>query len=168
MQRGRKDSCTFAFWNNYIDMISCLLDFIRAEREGLWKLHLKSVAKMIPYFFATDRVNYARWACVYLADMKRLPVTAAGVHQQFLDGNHPVKRSQQNFNQVWTDMALEQSANRDSKIKGGIIGISKCPGALNRWFLTAHERASATSATKRMAGLEDEDEAKKHKEVGLK
>ena len=166
---GKEKSQTFSFWDNYIDMIHCLLDFIRGEREGHWELHLASVAKMIPYFFAADRVNYARWACVYLADMKKLPFTAASVHQEFLDGNHPVKRSRQRFNQVWTDMALEQSANRDSKTKGGIIGISKQPGALNRWFLTAHERASATTATKKMAGLaesESKSEECKHKETG--
>lgn len=68
-------------------------------------------------------------------------------------------------------MALEQSVNRDTKTKGGIIGISKHPGALSRWFLKAHERASATTATKRMAGLDDEQNmpmTQKHKESGSK
>ena len=36
-------------------------------------------------------------------------------------------------------MADEQSVNRDSKIKGGIVGISQRAGALERWFANAHE-----------------------------
>ena len=71
-----------------------------------------------------------------------------------MNGNHPVSRSSsQPFNQVWTDMALEQSVNLDSKTKGGIIGITQRPGALEKWFLTAHERAATTTATKDICGI---------------
>ena len=40
----------FKFWDEYIEMILLLLQFIRAEREGDWELHLKVTAKTIPYF----------------------------------------------------------------------------------------------------------------------
>ena len=72
-----------------------------------------------------------------------------------MNGNHPLKRSKNKFNQVWSDMALEQSVNRDSKtkyieygkygifgIKYGIVGIILHKHALDRWFLTAHVRAA--------------------------
>jgi len=59
------------------------------------------------------------------------------------------------FSQVWTDMAIEQSINLDSKKGGGIIGITKQPGALDRWFLISDERAAMTSATKLMCGLQE-------------
>ena len=57
-------------------------------------------------------------------------------------GNHSVIRSKQPFSQVWTDMALEQSINLDSKSKGGIVGISTREDAVERWFITSHERAA--------------------------
>ena len=76
--------------------------------------------------------------------MKRLPITAPDVYEEFIQGNHPIRRSSQSFYQVCSDQALEQTANRDSKTKGGIIGKNLKPGALNRWFLTAHKRADAT------------------------
>ena len=41
----------FKFWDKYIEMILLLLEFIRAEREGDWELHLKVTTRMIPYFF---------------------------------------------------------------------------------------------------------------------
>ena len=61
-------------------------------------------------------------------------------------------------------MALEQSINADSKSSGGVIGISQSPSALERWFLTIHERASITSALKAMFGLQDGEQAS-HKEA---
>ncbi|XP_078679324.1 uncharacterized protein LOC144914979 [Branchiostoma floridae x Branchiostoma belcheri] len=51
----------FRFWDLYIEAVLLLLRFIRAEREGSWHLHLNAVAEMIPYFFALDRINYARY-----------------------------------------------------------------------------------------------------------
>ena len=60
-------------------------------------------------------------------------------------------------------MALEQSINLDSKAKGGIIGITQRPSALQKWFLTAHERTATTTATIRMIDL-DESTRSTHKE----
>ena len=56
-----QQSKLFQFWNMYIDIVLLLLHFIRAEREGSWKLHLKAVAEMVPYFFSMDRINYSRY-----------------------------------------------------------------------------------------------------------
>lgn len=62
---------------------------------------------------------------------------------------HAINRSDnQPFAKVWTDMALEQSINADSKSKGGVIGITQNQSALQKWFITAHERASVTTALK--------------------
>ena len=88
-----------------------------------------------------DRPNYARWLPVYIADMNMLESSHPKVHEEFLAGNFSVSRSGHLFSQVSTDMALEQSINTDSKSKGGIVGMSQGPAALERWFLTAHERA---------------------------
>ncbi|MCG8044917.1 MAG: hypothetical protein N0E48_04465, partial [Candidatus Thiodiazotropha endolucinida] len=68
---------------------------------------------------------------------------------------------------VWTDMALEQSVNLDSKSKGGIIGISQKAETLERWFITCHERAAITSAIKEICGIEDSDRVGSHKESSL-
>ena len=35
--------------------------YIRAEREGDWPLHLEAVKQMMPYFYASGHVNYARY-----------------------------------------------------------------------------------------------------------
>ena len=165
--QARAKSKMFAFWEQYGDMINTLLQFIKAERAGNWDLHLSAVATMVPHFFAMDRPNYARWLPVYLADMNHLESKHPKVHQEFVAGNHSISPSGQTFSQVSTDMALEQSINADSKSKGGIVGITKTPAALNRWFLTAHGRASIITALKEMYGLQDSDKVP-HKEAAPK
>lgn len=138
-------------------MVNLLLHFLQAERTGDWKLHLSAVAAMTPYFFAMDRQNYERWLPVYLADMHQIESKHPRVYVEFMRGNHVVCRSSHPFSQVSTDMALEQSINADSKVKGGIVGISMRPAALRRWFLTSHERAAITSSLKSMYAVVTED-----------
>jgi hypothetical protein len=104
-------------------MVLLLLQFVKAERTGNWKLHLSATAAMVPHFFSMDRVNYARWLPVYLSDMNMLESHHPEVYQEFMAGSHSVSHLKQPFAQVWPDMALEQSINLDSKSKGGIIGM---------------------------------------------
>ena len=153
----RETSKFFAFWEEYAAMVELLLQFIKAERTGNWKLHLDTVAAMTPYFFAMDRHNYARWLPENLADMNQMEIKHPTVYRQFMSGNHVVSRASNPFSQVSTDMALEQSINGDSKSKGGIVGISQRPAALERWFLTSHERAAITKSLKSMYGVVRDD-----------
>ena len=55
-----------------MSMVEILLDFIRAEREGNWNLHLEAFAAMLPWLIIYDHTNYAKWGPVYLAKMKTL------------------------------------------------------------------------------------------------
>ena len=102
----------------------------KAERTGDWLLHLSATTDMAPHFFSMDHPNYSRMLPVYLSDMNLLSETHPAVHDEFIGGNHTISQSTQPFSIVWTDMALEQSKNLDSKTKGRIIGISQKPGVL--------------------------------------
>ena len=73
-----KRSKTFQFWSSYINMIGMLLSFIRATRTTNWSLHLSSVRRMLPWFFAYDRINYARYLTVYWLEMMSLERTHPG------------------------------------------------------------------------------------------
>ena len=69
---GCSESPTFKFWDMFLNAIEILLQNIRSERDGLWKLHLSSVSAMLPFMFVTNRVNYSRWLPVYILDMFNL------------------------------------------------------------------------------------------------
>ena len=138
----------FAFWEEYLAMVNIVVQFIKAERTADWDLHLTTVSAMLPHVLAMDPQKYPRWLPIYLVDMNSLAAAHSRVDEEFMSGYHAVSRSSYPFVQVWTDLALGQSINADSKGKGAIFGISQTPTALNRWFRTARERASMTSALK--------------------
>jgi len=66
-----------AFWMTYIEMVDILLGLLWADREGDWPLHLSCIRSMIPWCFAMDKINYARYLPVYYAQMSRLQQTCS-------------------------------------------------------------------------------------------
>ena len=48
---------TAEFWKSYCDVVSLLLTFLRATREGNWSLHVRWVRQLLPWMFAYDRHN---------------------------------------------------------------------------------------------------------------
>ena len=144
------------FWWQYMTMVSILLSFTRAQRDGLWNLHLYSFKRMLPYFFRYDHVNYARWGTVYLAEMSTLPPE---VLLEFQEGNFVVKRTERRFNQVSADQRTEW-LNATGKKSVGLVGIRIITSALNRWTLSYNLRTVITSQTTAMMDLtaEDDDE----------
>ena len=76
---------------------------------------------MLSHDKAFDHYKYFAWGITYLADMEILPQKYPKVYNQFLAVKHTVSRAKDDSafnNTVATDTALEQSLNRDSKIKG--------------------------------------------------
>ena len=57
------------FWLSFIDMVGLLLNTIYACRLGRWELPLECIRNIIPYAFAYNHVNYARYLTVMLGDM---------------------------------------------------------------------------------------------------
>eukprot|EP00117_Sycon_ciliatum_P049027 scpid6314/ scgid34826/ len=73
--------------------------------------------------------------------MLQLPTTNPEAAAFLESGGFVVQRSENPFAQVASDLAIEQTINRSSKTTGGIIGISLNPSAVQRWVMTAHDRA---------------------------
>ena len=48
-ENEKKENSIFPFWKQYMGMVQILLLFIRAEREGNWKLHIDATKGMLPY-----------------------------------------------------------------------------------------------------------------------
>lgn len=147
---------TFQFWYSYIEMVQTLLLFIRATREGDWDLHLSSLRSMMPWFFAYDRMNYARYSPVYWLEMTNLEKTHPYVNEHLHKGEFVVQRQDvYGFSQIACDQTIEQTANRDSKTKGGLTGITVNKGAVHRWILSHPARAKISQRCEEMAGKSD-------------
>ena len=64
---------TFVFWMSYLNMADLSLNFIRAKQIGDWALHLQSVVKMVPRYFAYDHLNYAKYLPEYIYEIVAIP-----------------------------------------------------------------------------------------------
>ena len=151
---GQWSSSTMSsYWRSYIEMACLLLCFIRSIRQGDWNLHLACIRDMLPWMFAYDRTNYSRYLSCYWCDMMSLEDTHPSAHEAFKAGDLVVQRSSSAFSQVAVDQTIEQTTNRDTKSKGGIVGFSLNKGAVQRWLLTLHEWAAITQACREMARI---------------
>ena len=98
--------------------------------------HLSEVENIIPYITAAEHRNYAVCLPLYLHDMKALPESFPAIHEKFMQGHFAVHRTPGSFNGIWTDLAIEQTYNRDGKISI-LKGISQSPAAREKYNKTA-------------------------------
>ena len=106
-----------------------------AEQDRLWDLNLHSTAKMMPYFFVTNRNNYFQWIPLYLLGILLLPDY---VQEMFRRGNVSVRHAPGKYTGKWSDMGIETTVIRDSKGDSGIIGLIRRQPALVRLSVIHH------------------------------
>ena len=131
----------FRVVKQYMKMVLEMLQFIRAVRTADWELHLMALETFTKYFFAHDKVNYARMIPLYLAEMKSLKETDLEIYNEFMEGNWVVNKNPDvPFCALGADHALEH-INRSMKVTGGLVGITLNPSARTKFFLIAPELA---------------------------
>ena len=80
----------------------------------------------------------------------------------FLAGYFIVQRQDRyGFAQI---ACIKQTCNRDSKTKGGMKSLTLKKGAVNRWLLSHHQRASIMKTCILMTGKCQEGRARKYLE----
>ena len=156
-----KQTPTFRFMTMYMNMILSLLSFIRATRDGLWSLHLASLEHFTRFFFAFDRLKYARMIPVYLADMKRLKESDPDIWNEFERGNFVVNKSNVPFCAIGADHGIEH-VNRSMKVSGGLVGITLNEAARSRFFLVAPELSRLAQEAKTLINLKPETDSQHH------
>ena len=136
----------------YMQMVLEMAMYIRAVRTANWELHLEATECFLKYFFAHDKLNYARLIPVYVADMKSLPDSDPDIYREFISGNWVVNKNSIPFCAIGADHALEQ-VNRMMNVSGGLVGITQNPNALAKFFLAAPELSNIANEAHKMAGL---------------
>ena len=142
----------FQVFRQYMTMVLEMMMFVCAVRTADWLLHLQALEKFTKYYFAHDRLNYARMIPLYLAEMKALPLNDPDVYREFLDGNWVVNKNQSvPFCGLGADNGLEH-INRSMKVSGRLVGITLNPSARAKFFLIAPELARLAEQAKDMQG----------------
>ena len=78
-------SPTFQYWDTILNMELLGLIFVRSHREGNFPLYVESLKFLVPWFFAFDHHNYARWIPIHIQDMESLP---APILREFEEHGH--------------------------------------------------------------------------------
>ena len=65
-QKRLKESPQFHFWHLVLSMELTISSLVIAFREAKLTLYCQALCALIPFFFATNNVNYARWLPVHL------------------------------------------------------------------------------------------------------
>ena len=84
---------TAQFLIGYMDLIWLILTFIRATKENNYNLHLATLYKLCPMFFAYNHQNYSRYIPAYLVIMINLPDTHPGADDLISKKGFSVSRS---------------------------------------------------------------------------
>ncbi len=130
----------FQYWSVALDFELTAFMFVRSIREGNFELYCQSLTAIVPWCFALDHRNYARWLPVHIRDMLQLEVSHPEIHQQFCKGNFVVQKTSRHFSCIALDHAHEQE-NEKIKGDGGAIGLTENARALHRWMVAGPEIA---------------------------
>ncbi|XP_045211013.2 uncharacterized protein LOC123562441 [Mercenaria mercenaria] len=155
---------TARLWIQYMEMITILRDFIRAERTSNWYDHLRSVFRMLPFFAASGHNLYLKSAYIYLQKMLQLKASHPEVHEAFVSGFHSVRRTDKFWAGLSTDLIIEQVLMRSLKTTGGLTrgrGISENQRTL--WLMSMPAKAEVNNAMLDLLGMNNPNDG--HKEI---
>ena len=127
-----------------MDLLEILLGLLRASREGNWLLHLHCIRTMIPWCFAYDKLNFARYLSVYYVQMTKLAEDHPEINAHLESGGFSVQIGKQNtFGRIPVDQTIEETVNKDTQTNGGTKGFSLKPAAISKYYLTAEYRSTS-------------------------
>ena len=130
-------------WMSFLEMTEVLLNTIFSIRSGHWELLLECIRRIIPYAFAYDNINYARYLTYMLGDMLQLPMDFPEIYEQFMEGNFAAQICDNHqFSRIETDKVIEVTLNKDTKTPGGCTGFSTNVNAVKKWEINAPYRAA--------------------------
>ena len=135
-----QSSPQFKYWNMTLELELLAFTFVRSIRTGNFQLYTESLAKLVPWFFALDKQNYARWLSVHVRDLVSLGQIHPDIATEFQEGKFVVHKTMRTFSAIAADQAHEQN-NAHVKGEGGAVGLTDSPNAFRRWMVAGPEVA---------------------------
>lgn len=132
----------FKYWTLTLELELTVLQFVKSLRTANFELYKQTMGKLVPWLFALDHTNYARWLPVHIRDMVGLEHKHPDVYREFMNGHFVVQKAKHTFSAISVDQAHEQ-VNEHIKGDGGAVGLTENPQALHRWMVAGPEIARA-------------------------
>ena len=118
-------------WLNYTKYFEIAKQFTKADRTNDWLLHVSTTKQMLNLFAATGHNNYAKTCRLYLDSIGTLKSEHPEIYDQFIAGNHTVRRTENFWSGIPTDLSIEQVLMRSLKGRGDVIGRGITETVLN-------------------------------------
>jgi hypothetical protein len=136
----KKDSVSiqFKYWNSALKLELLLFRFVRSIRQGNFSMFVEAMKDVVPWFFALDHTNYARWVTVHLRDMLTISSSHPEIASEFQHGRFTISKTKHRFSSIAIDQAHEQ-LNAVIKGDGGAVGLTENEMALRRWVIAGPE-----------------------------
>ena len=136
--RKSKEQPQFKYWTLVLHFQITILQMIYSLRAGKFVRYVESLSKLMPWLFALDHTNYARWLSVHIRDMVQLESIHPEIYHEFYSGSFVVRKTQRKFSSIAMDQLHEQ-CNALIKGEGGAVGLTNNPNALRRWMIAGPE-----------------------------
>ena len=131
------ESRTSKLWIGYQRVVNIFRKFIRADRLGLWDLHLEACQEAVPVIAAAGHFNYIKSEYLYLQKMLSLEQTNPTVYRHFKSGGFVVRRSERHWAGLGCDLTIEQVLMRSLKTTGGLTrGTGLSDVQRSSWLLS--------------------------------
>lgn len=137
--------------------------FVHSLRESNFESYVRSIAHILPWFFALNHHHYARWLSVHLRDMKMLETLHPDVAKEFYSGKFTVNKTKRPCSAISLDQAHEQ-LNALVKGVGGAVGLTENPQALLRWMVAGPEISRAVTEFEQATNHAPESSVFRHHE----
>ena len=76
----------FSYWAAVLDFELTILQFVFSIRTADFRMYMQCLTQLMPWMFAMDHVNYARWLSVHIRDLGALEETHRDVFRHFSSG----------------------------------------------------------------------------------
>ena len=139
------EMCRYS-WENYLQIIETIKNLVKADRDGDFLLHVKTVGDLCSIFTGGDGIHYMRCASFYHELLKGLKEKHPQLYGRFLQGDIVIKTKEGAFNAVLADMKLKQTIQRSSKSSHRIIGQTRALNYVTQWQLLYHETLGISNA----------------------
>ena len=152
--RNNKYGKTAKFWTvYYLDVITYLHKIHFAVQTNNFDLRLKGQTDVLPFFFALNKQNYARYGSTYVYAMQNLEKTHPGCKQLIKEKGLSVQGQDQYDLRIPIDQRGEQTVNKDAKTSGGIKYFASDSNSIRKWTLNRPAQALNTKTLYEMADV---------------
>ena len=138
-ERAKSSEMCF-YWKMILDYEILTLSFVRLIRQGDLPLYLATLYRILPWSFALDRYNYARWATIHWFSFVLLKERCPSEYREFAEGKFSFKKTNRQFSRIALDQLHEQNNKYIKSVSGATALINRDDdSALIRWELCGPE-----------------------------